>query len=175
VEIAKGLLHRPAVLLLDEPSTGLDPRARRYVWEHLEELRARDGITVVLTTHLMDEAETCDRLGILHRGRLVALGSPQDLKREIGGEVVSIEAAHPDKLAEEIGATYGVEAQVVGRTVRVERSGAHAFVAELAGRYGAELGNVTIGKPTLEDVFIHRTGTDFWSEGASAAAEEGDA
>src|ERR1700743_2643403 len=91
VELAKGLIHSPAVLLLDEPSTGLDPGARRDVWQYLRMLRDEEGVSVLVTTHLMEEAEHCDRLAILSEGKLVALGSPFELKSQIGGEIVSFE------------------------------------------------------------------------------------
>ena len=92
VELAKGLIHSPSVLLLDEPSTGLDPGARRDLWQYLRTLRDQDGVTVLVTTHLMEEAEHCDRLAILSEGKLVALGSPLELKSEIGGDIVNFEA-----------------------------------------------------------------------------------
>ena len=98
-ELAKALLHRPAVLVLDEPTTGLDPGARRDVWRHLLTLRERDHTTIVLTTHLMDEAAKCDRVGIMHEGSLVALGTPQALTDQIGGDVILIPSADPAALA----------------------------------------------------------------------------
>ena len=93
VELAKGLIHSPAVLLLDEPSTGLDPGARRDMWQYLETLRNEEGVSILVTTHLMEEAEDCDRLAILNQGTLVALGSPAQLKAAIGGDVVLFETA----------------------------------------------------------------------------------
>ena len=102
VELAKGLLHHPSVLLLDEPSTGLDPGARRDLWLYLKMLRDEERVTVVVTTHLMEEAEHCDRLAILNEGKLVALGTPAELKREIGGEVIVMEARDPESLARRI-------------------------------------------------------------------------
>src|SRR5256714_14422144 len=102
LELAKGLLHHPSVLLLDEPTTGLDPGARRDLWQYLQILRDEEQVTVIVTTHLMEEAERCDRLAILNEGKLVALGTPLELKREIGGDVVLLEARDPEKLAERI-------------------------------------------------------------------------
>ena len=100
VEIAKGLLHQPAVILMDEASTGLDPGARRELWQYILELREREGVTVLLTSHILDEADKCDRLVLLHEGRVVSEGSPAQLKARIGGDVVILETADPAALSE---------------------------------------------------------------------------
>lgn len=157
-ELAKALLHRPAVLLLDEPTTGLDPGARRDVWRHLEALRDRDGTTIVLTTHLMDEAARCDRVGIIHEGRLVAIGAPLALTAEIGGDVILVTAGDPVALAARVRARFGVTGDVVDQHLRIERDRAHEFVPELVEAFPGEIDAVTFGKPTLEDVFLHHTG-----------------
>ena len=118
VELAKGLIHSPAVLLLDEPSTGLDPGARRDMWQYLRTLRDQEGVSILVTTHLMEEAEHCDRLAILNQGKLVALGSPAQLKSAIGGDVVLFETASPEaarSLAERMGARFGSAAQRAGQ------------------------------------------------------------
>lgn len=154
VELAKALLHRPAVLLLDEPSTGLDPRARREFWDFL---RGLAGVTVLLTTHLLEEAERSDRMGILHRGRLVAFGEPQTLRSEVGGDVVTVRGRDPAQLCEAIRAKFGVDAQVVDGTVRLSRDRGHEFAARLADAFPGELEAVTVAKPSLEDVFHART------------------
>ncbi len=100
VEIAKGLLHAPQVLLLDEPSTGLDPGARHDLWKYLKQLQREDGVTILITTHLMEEAEQCDRLGILHQGELVALGTPDELRASVGGDCLTIHAEQPGSAEE---------------------------------------------------------------------------
>ena len=164
LELARGLMHRPAVLLLDEPSTGLDPGARRDLWQYLETLRSEEGVSALVTTHLMEEAEHCDRLAILHEGRIVALGTPAELKREIGGEVVVLEAADPDSLARRISQRFSQPATVVEGTVRLEREGAHRFVTEVVEAFPGEIHSAFISEPTLEDVFIHRTGHRFWTD-----------
>ncbi len=167
VELAKGLVHSPSVLLLDEPSTGLDPGARRDVWQYLRMLRDEEGVTVLVTTHLMEEAEHCDRLAILNEGRLVALGSPAELKSQIGGDVVLLEAADPagaELLAERVTGRFVVAAQVVGNTVRVERALGHRFAADVVEAFPGMVEGVSIAKPSLEDVFIQRTGHRFWTE-----------
>lgn len=164
VELAKGLLHRPELLLLDEPSTGLDPGARRDLAEHLERLRQEEGVTVLLTTHIMEEAEGCDRLAILHAGRLCAEGAPDALKEKIGGDVISVGARDPEGLSAAIRERFGGEPKVLDGTVRLERPRAHEFVAALVEAFPGQIGAVRLGKPTLEDVFIHETGHKFWEE-----------
>lgn len=163
-ELAKGLLHQPNLLLLDEPSTGLDPGARRDLWDYLAELKRSQNMTMVVTTHLMDEAEKCDRVAILNEGRIVALGTPSELKQEIGGDIISIEAPNPEALRAEIEVKFQVKAQVLGSLLRIERERGHEFIPQLVGGFPGQITSVTLGKPTLEDVFIRRTGHRFWQE-----------
>ena len=164
VELAKALLHQPELLILDEPSTGLDPAARREFLSYLADLRERDGITVVLTTHHMAEAERCDRIGVLDQGRLVALAAPRELKSQVGGDVVVIYAADPERLRDKVEQRMRVKATLVDGTLRVERPRGHEFVRDVVEAFGAEIESVTFGKPTLEDVFVHLTGRRFqWS------------
>jgi ABC-2 type transport system ATP-binding protein len=165
VEVAKSLLHQPSLLLLDEPTTGLDPGARRDLWKYLEMLRQRDGVTIVLTTHLMEDAERCDRLAILDAGAIVAVGTPAALKAEIGGNVITITADAPEVLRERIRDRLGVTPQVVGGLVRIEHADGHTFVPKLVQEFPTEIRAVTLAKPTLEDVFIHRTGHRLDEEG----------
>jgi ABC-2 type transport system ATP-binding protein len=168
IELAKGLLHHPGVLLLDEPSTGLDPGARRDLWQYLQMLRDEEHVSVLVTTHLMEEAERCDRLAIMNEGNLVALGTPAELKAEIGGDVVLLEAAHDaGLLAERIRARFHVQTTVLENQVRMEREGAHRFVTEIVEAFPGEIEALSVSKPALEDVFIRRTGHKFWSETAT--------
>jgi ABC-2 type transport system ATP-binding protein len=165
IELAKGLLHHPAVLLLDEPTTGLDPGARRDLWQYLQTLRDEEHVSVLVTTHLMEEAERCDRLAILNEGNLVALGTPAELKGEIGGDVVLLDAARDAALlATRIRTRFHVEATVLGNQVRIEREEGHRFVPDLVEAFPGEIQAISVSKPALEDVFIHRTGHKFWSE-----------
>ena len=165
IELGKGLLHHPAVLLLDEPTTGLDPGARRDLWQYLQMLRDEEHVSVLVTTHLMEEAERCDRLAILNEGNLVALGTPAELKSEIGGDVVLLDAAmNSEMLAEKIRARFHVQATVLGNQVRIEREEGHRFVPDLVEAFPGEIQAISVSKPALEDVFIHRTGHRFWSE-----------
>jgi ABC-2 type transport system ATP-binding protein len=158
VEIAKSLLHRPELLLLDEPSTGLDPGARIDLWQTLYRLRDQQDVTVLLTTHLMEEAERCDRVAIIDRGRIVALDTPDALRAEIGGEVISARAKDATSLGERIAQSLGVEVSILNDEVRIEHSDGGRFIARLAEAFPGELESVTLAKPTLEDVFIAKTG-----------------
>jgi len=170
-EIAKALLHEPRLLLLDEPSTGLDPAARRDLWDVLDELR-RDGVTVLLTTHYMEEGDRCDRLALLDRGRLVAEGAPAALKEEIGGDVVTLTGPDPAALAHDLAARFPELApEVRDGAVRLERERAHEWVARLVEALPGRIDSVTVARPTLEDVFLHRTGHRLYGgDGGEAAA-----
>jgi ABC-2 type transport system ATP-binding protein len=170
LELAKGLLHHPSVLLLDEPTTGLDPGARRDLWQYLAILRDEERVTVIVTTHLMEEAERCDRLAILNEGKVVALGTPDDLKHEIGGDVILLDTKDPESLAERIRVRFDLDAQVLHGQVRIERENGHRFIAEVFEAFPREIDAISISKPTLEDVFIHRTGHRFWAEGEETFA-----
>jgi ABC-2 type transport system ATP-binding protein len=171
IELAKGLLHHPEVLLLDEPTTGLDPGARRDLWQYLKILRDQEQVTVIVTTHLMEEAERCDRLAILSEGNLVALGTPLELTREIGGDVIVLEASDPRSLADRIRARFHVDAVVLDAHVRFEIENGHRFVPDVVEAFPGEIQSLSISKPTLEDVFIHRTGHRFWSEEQESAGK----
>ena len=169
IELAKGLLHHPEVLLLDEPTTGLDPGARHDLWQYLQILRDQERVSVIVTTHLMEEAERCDRLAILNEGNLVALGTPDALTREIGGDVILLEARDPQSLAERIRGKFHVDATVMNKQVRLEIENGHRFVPDVVEAFPGEIQSLSVSKPTLEDVFIHRTGHRFWSEDAASA------
>ena len=160
-EIAKGLLHRPRLLLMDEPSSGLDPGARQDLWVLLRELRQRDATTVLLTTHLMDEAERCDRLAILSDGMLVAEGTPREMKDGIGGDVIVIATASPEEIRSGVEARFGGPVQIVDGTVRIERPSGHELIPRIVEAFADRIDSVTLGRPTLLDVFIHRTGHRF--------------
>jgi ABC-2 type transport system ATP-binding protein len=174
VEIAKALLHAPKVLLLDEPATGLDPIARRALRALLAEL-AGGGTTILLTTHLFDEAEEAGRIGILDRGRLVALGSPAELKSEVGGDVLVLateSAGEASGLATDVAASLGPGAGrvvAVGTTVRIERPDGPALVPALSASFSGRFRSLTLGAPSLEDVFVDRTGHGFDEPGDDAA------
>jgi ABC-2 type transport system ATP-binding protein len=172
VELAKGLLHRPALLLLDEPSTGLDPGARSDLWNYLRQLRDEDGVTVVLTTHLLEEADKVDRLAILDRGSLVALDTPDRLRATVGGDSITIETDEAATLARDIAARWDHAATVVDGRVRLEQPDGHQWVARLVESFPGRIKAITLGKPTSEDVFIERTGHRFWHAADEDGAEK---
>ncbi len=164
VDLAKSLLHRPRLLLLDEPSTGLDPSARRDLLEALHEIRDREGTSVLLTTHLLEEAEACDRVGILDQGRLVGVGSPAELVQEIGGDVLSIVAADATGLAAMIIDRWGGAPTIEEDTVRWETDRGAERLPEVLGAWAGEVRSATVARPTLADVFFHRAGHAFRDE-----------
>jgi ABC-2 type transport system ATP-binding protein len=158
VEIAKALLHAPRVLLMDEASTGLDPAARREVSRHVQDLRERDGVTVLLTTHILEEADRCDRLALIHEGKVVAEGAPSQMRAEIGGDVVVLDSADPSALAAGIEARFGLKLSIHAGHVRVEIANGHRFIAEAVEALPGSIDSVALHKPTLEDVFVRKTG-----------------
>jgi len=167
-ELAKAMLHRPDLLLLDEPSTGLDPGVRKTLREYLAHLREEDGTTVVLTTHILDEAESCHRVGFLNEGKFVAIGTPDELRNLVGGDVVLIDSSTPDRLRIKINQEFGYEATLVGQSLRVECERGHEFVRDVVAKFPAEIREIRFGKPTLEDVFIKLTGRHLREEDQEA-------
>jgi len=164
VELAKGMLHRPRLLLLDEPSTGLDPGARSDLWDYLQQIRREDGVTVVLTTHLLEEADKADRIAILNEGSLVALDSPEALRATVGGDSIMIQTDDPEAMVRAIEARFGCSASVLSGVVRLEQPDGHQWIARLVEAFPGQIQAITLGKPTLEDVFIERTGHRFWHQ-----------
>ncbi len=161
VELAKALLNDPELMILDEPSTGLDPAARKDFWNHLEKLRQAQGMTVLVTTHYLEEADRCDRLLILDKGEKVALGKPEELKAQIGGEVLRLRAKDPMALAAQLQEKLKVRTQLVGDLIQIEQPKAYQLIAPLQEGFGDQILSLTLGLPTLEDVFIHKTGRRF--------------
>jgi len=164
LEIARGLLHHPQVLFLDEPTLGLDPQTRRHIWDYLRALRDREGLTIFLTTHYMDEAEHSDRIAVIDHGRIVGLDTPNGLKRAVGGDLVTIAAADNQAAALEISARYGTEAAVRDGTVSFTVSNGPEFLPEFVRSFSQPLASVTVRQPTLDDVFLHLTGREIRDE-----------
>lgn len=158
LDIARGILHRPKVLFLDEPTIGLDPQARIALWTFIEQLRAEEKMTIFLTTHYLDEAERCDRVGIIDYGKLIALGSPSELKRMIKGEVVQLRTTDDQKLQEEIKKRLGVATKRTEEGLFLEVESGEAFLPQLFQAFGRRILAVNINRPSLNDVFIHLTG-----------------
>lgn len=164
LEIARGLLHRPKVLFLDEPTLGLDPQTRRHIWEYLRKLRDQRGVTMFMTTHYMDEAEHCDRIAIIDHGRLVAVDTPENLKGLVGGDIVTLRTSD-DELARSriqqehrIEPRTGPEGQLIVETDRGDRFIPKVIESFANGSKPVEVLSVNLRRPTLEDVFIKLTG-----------------
>lgn len=160
VEIAKGLLHKPQMLLLDEPSSGLDPGARRDLWKVFWELKSRH-VTILLTTHLMEEADACDRVMILDQGRIVAMGTPKALKNQVHGKIVSLHVKDPKRLAEQLTEKFKIQPLILNGSLQLEDSEGAKWVPKLMESFPDEIESVTVRTPTLEDVFMHHTGHKF--------------
>ncbi len=158
VELAKGMLHDPQVLLLDEPTTGLDPRARRDFWRFLNHLRKRSRLTVIATTHLTQEAEQCDRIAILDKGMLVAFGTPPELMDAIGTDVIALRGRTPDALQKAVQRKFKIPAVIVDGEIRMEVKNGARLIPRLSNAFAGLIESITVRKPTLEDVFLHKTG-----------------
>lgn len=169
VELAKGMLHRPRVLLLDEPSTGLDPGARLDLWEALTTMAA-GGMTILLTTHLLEEAEKAASLAILADGQVIATGTPDQLRTELGEGLVTVTADDAEAAERLIRTALGLEVQRVQQQLRIQSDRPAALVPQLAEVLGASARSITVGRPGLEDVFIARTGHRFWAGEAPEAS-----
>jgi ABC-2 type transport system ATP-binding protein len=153
LEIARGLMHSPRVLFLDEPTVGLDPQTRTSIWEYIHELRQQEDITIFLTTHYMDEAEHCDRIAIMDEGRLVALDTPDALKASVGTDRVTIRTADDDEALRRLPGAISTSEGIV---INVEDG--EAYVPELFRTLGVSITNVSISRPSLDDVFLSYTG-----------------
>jgi ABC-2 type transport system ATP-binding protein len=157
LEIARGLLHSPRVLFLDEPTIGLDPDSRQVLWRYVDELRRREDITVFLTTHYMDEAERCDRIAIINHGEIVALGTPGELKAAVGDDRVRVQTADNDGAVAVIKKRLGVDAVPDSAALLITVKDGESFVPKLFG-IGISVASVSVARPTLDDVFMAHAG-----------------
>jgi ABC-2 type transport system ATP-binding protein len=158
LEIARGLLHSPRVLFLDEPTVGLDPQTRASIWEYLTELRDQEDLTIFLTTHYMDEAEHCDRIAIMDAGQIVALDTPQALKAAIGTDRIRLETADDEAAAADIKRQFDLDATVVAGGLAIHVPDGERFVPRLLAELGVGVRSVSVTRPTLDDVFMAYTG-----------------
>ena len=158
LEIARGLLHAPRVLFLDEPTVGLDPQTRSSIWEYINELKSREDITIFLTTHYMDEAEHCDRIGIIDHGRIVAIDTPEALKASVGKDRVQLHTADDQAAIAELEREFGVAAAVHEGAVTFSVAGGEEFVPRLFAGLSVPIRSVSVARPSLDDVFMSYTG-----------------
>jgi len=159
LEIARGLLHAPHVLFLDEPTVGLDPQTRASIWEYINELKSREDITSFLTTHYMDEAEHCDRIAIIDHGQIVAIDTPEALKASVGKDRVQIQTADDQAAIAELGRVFGIEAGMHEGAVTFSVASGEQFVPRLFAGLSVPIRSVSVSRPTLDDVFMSYTGT----------------
>jgi ABC-2 type transport system ATP-binding protein len=168
LEIARGLLHSPRVLFLDEPTVGLDPQTRSSIWRYIRELKAREDITIFLTTHYMDEAEFCDRIAIMDRGRIIVLDTPEALKASVGRDRVQISTDDDDAAIGAVRERFELEATVAEGLVTISVENGEAFVPRLFAELGLPIRSVSVSRPSLDDVFMSYTGTTIRDAEASA-------
>jgi ABC-2 type transport system ATP-binding protein len=159
LEIARGLMHSPRVLFLDEPTIGLDPQTRRSIWTYIAELKAREDITIFMTTHYMDEAEWCDRIAIMDHGDIVALDPPETLKAQVGTDRITIHTDDDDAAIAALAARFGVEARISEGAVTFGVAAGEEFVPRLFAQLGVAIRSVSVSRPTLDDVFMSYTGS----------------
>jgi len=167
LEIARGLLHHPRVLFLDEPTLGLDPQTRRRIWQYLLDLRQGEGLTIFMTTHYMDEAEYCDRIAIIDHGSIVGLDTPAALKDRVGGDLITIKAPDGAAAAAEIRTRYGIEPQLADDAIRFHVPQGETFLPEFVRSFGQPLESIGLSRPTLDDVFLTLTGHEIRDEEVS--------
>ncbi|GAB3972686.1 daunorubicin resistance protein DrrA family ABC transporter ATP-binding protein [Actinoallomurus acanthiterrae] len=170
LEIARGVLHRPRVLFLDEPTASLDPQSRALLWEHLEEVRDREGTTLFLTTHYLEEAERCNRIAIIDDGRIIAEGSPAQLKSVLGADRVDLRTGDDEKAAATLLDRFGIEAVVGPHGLRVQTEDGALAVPRLCAGLDVPVYEVTVTRPSLDDVFLHHTGHRIRDESKGGAS-----
>ncbi len=158
LELARGLLHHPKLLFLDEPTLGLDPQTRRHIWEHVLALRQQEDLTIFLTTHYMDEAEYCDRIAIIDHGQIVALDTPDNLKNSLGGDVVTLQAEDTQEAVAELKERYDLSPEVDNGLVTFSVPRGDTFLPEFVRGFRSGLASISVRRPTLDDVFLKLTG-----------------
>lgn len=168
LEIARGLVHYPKVLFLDEPTVGLDPQTRKRIWEYIHYLRDKEGLTIFLTTHYMDEAENCQRIAVIDHGEIVALDTPENLKSVIGGDVIKISTDNNEEVLPVIKSRLQVKAEKQGDYIAIQVEKGETFIPRLAVELNGRINSMLIKKPSLDDVFLHLTGREIREEGVNA-------
>jgi ABC-2 type transport system ATP-binding protein len=171
LEIARGLMHSPRVLFLDEPTVGLDPQTRASIWGYIEELKAREDITIFMTTHYMDEAEFCDRIAIIDAGKIVAIDTPEALKGSVGTDTVRIETDNDERAIERLAEVFEIESSISEGRVTFGVESGEAFVPRLFAELGVAIKSVNVNRPTLDDVFMKYTGSSIRDAEQSGVAD----
>ncbi len=164
LELARGLLHCPKVLFLDEPTLGLDPQTRNRIWEYILDLRQREGITIFLTTHYMDEAQKADRLAVIDYGRLIAIDTPERLKRVVGKDIISVKTADNDRATNEIKRRYQTKIRRDGDELTFEVPNGEEFMPKFIKDFDIKIQNISLRRPSLDDVFLKLTGREIRQE-----------
>lgn len=167
LEIARGLIHYPAVLFLDEPTLGLDPQTRLHLWEYILKLKREKEMTIFMTTHYMNEAECCDRIAIIDRGKIVALDTPANLKKKIGGDIIRMQSTDKKRLKKELKERYELDAKEEGEMIQIEVPNAETFMPRLFNELDSKIESIELRRPTLDDVFLSLTGRRIREEHAS--------
>jgi len=172
LELARGLLHHPKVLFLDEPTLGLDPQTRRRLWDFILDLRRREGTTILLTTHYMDEAEYTDRIAVMDYGKLIALDSPQGLKSMVGGDMISLNTVDDQRAQAELQKRYHIKARCDGGQVTFEIANGERFIPALIKEFDTDILSISLRRPTLDDAFLKLTGHQLRDEAARSELKE---
>jgi len=167
LELVRGLLHNPEVLVLDEPTIGLDPQTRRQIWSHLLTLRRETGVTLFLTTHYLEEAEQCDRVAIIDHGRIIALDTPAALKARVAKDIVVLSTADNQRAADELRQRFGLEPMLVDGTLRIEAERGDELIPRLVRELTVPIQSASLRRPSLDDVFLALTGRQIRDEEAS--------
>jgi ABC-2 type transport system ATP-binding protein len=171
LEIARGLMHSPRVLFLDEPTIGLDPQTRSSIWRYIRALQEAEGTTIFMTTHYMDEAELCDRIAIIDRGEIVVLDTPAELKAGVGADRVVLGTTDDEAALAALEERFGIQASVAEGAVTFHVAGGEAFVPRLFAELGVAITSVAVSRPTLDDVFMRHTGTTIRDAGSGGPGD----
>lgn len=167
LEIARGLLHSPKVLFLDEPTLGLDPQTRSRVWDYVRRLRSEEGVTIFMTTHYMDEAENCDRVAVMDHGRIIVLDEPSALKKRVGGDVITLRVDDVQKAELELKRRFNLKPRVINGQLTIEVAEGEEFIPRLVKSLNMRILSLSLRKPTLNDVFLKLTGREIREEPGS--------
>ncbi|HDH03896.1 MAG TPA: ATP-binding cassette domain-containing protein, partial [Candidatus Campbellbacteria bacterium] len=168
LEIARGLIHYPQVLFLDEPTLGLDPQTRAHLWDYILKLKNEENMTIFMTTHYMQEAENCDRIAVIDYGKIVVLDTPANLKKLVGGDVIKIRSQQNELLKLELEKRYRQEIKKENGVIQLKVVDGEKFLPQLFNELNTKIDSIELRKPTLDDVFLHLTGRAIRKEDASA-------